>query len=160
MTTTAMHHDSCAAQLAVAEHEVEQRRRHNLQQHRQARLYALGRVLVAAIFIVSAVAKILSYSATLSALTDTLAEPRVLLPIGIGIELLGGAMLLAGLRARRVAMGLIGYLAAITLLLLTDLSNPFIRSAALSNLAFAGALLMIVAHGAGALSVDRFLGKG
>ncbi len=117
-------------------------------------------MFVATLFIASAIAKMLTYSATLASLRDTLAEPRLLLPIGIAIELVGGVMLLTGLRARRVALGLIAYLAAVTLLMLSDFSNPLIRSFALSNLAFAGALLMVVAHGAGPVSIDRVTGKG
>jgi putative oxidoreductase len=161
MTTAhAMHHDPSAAQLAIAEYELQQRTRHNHLQARQAQLYALGRVLVAALFIVSAIAKLADFQATVNALSDTLAEPRLLVPIGIGIELLGGAMLLSGLRARAVATGLIGYLATVTLLINHDLSQALNRSMALSNLAFAGALLMVVAHGAGALSIDRLTKKG
>jgi putative oxidoreductase len=154
-----MHHDPSAAQLAVQEYEARQRREHNLQQGRQAKLFTVGRIFISVLFIGSAIAKMADYSATVRALNDIIAAPEVLLPLGIAVELIGGTMLLFGVKARTVATGMIAYLACVTLLLLHDFSNPFARSFALSNLAFAGALLMIVAHGAGALSVDRVTGQ-
>ncbi|MBK7857859.1 MAG: DoxX family protein [Archangiaceae bacterium] len=159
-THTAMHHDPSAAALAVAEYEAEQRRAHDQRQHRDVRIYALGRIFIAALFIVSGAAKIFSYSATVSALNEVLPDARMMVPLGIAIELVGGALLLLGLRTRAAAVGLIAYLATVTLLVHHDLSEPLNRSFALGNLAFAGALMLLFAHGAGALSLDRATHRG
>lgn len=152
---TAMHHDSAAAALAVSQYETARRIEHDHKQSRNAQLYAIGRMFVASLFVVSAVAKVLEYSATVAALRDTIAAPELLVPFAIGIELLGGALLFVGFKARPVALGLMVYLACVTVLVHHDLSQVLNRSFALANLAFAGALLMVYAHGAGALSLDR-----
>jgi putative oxidoreductase len=152
-----MHHDPSSAALAVAEYEAENRQHHEQVRNRQVQCYAAGRIFVSTLFITSAVAKMLQYKPTVVALGNTLADANLLLPFAIGIELIGGLALALGYQARRVAIGLIGYLATVTLLLNSDLSNPLNRSMALVNFAFAGALLMIVGHGAGALSIDRYL---
>jgi putative oxidoreductase len=159
MTTApaAMHHDPQSAQLAVTLYEAEQRQLHHQQQRRSAQLYAIGRMLVSTLFITSALAKLVDYDATLAALDGVVAAPALLLPLAIAVELIGGALLFAGIQVRRVGAGLIAWLVAVTLFVHYDLSNPLNRSFALANLAFAGALLMVVAHGAGALSFERIL---
>lgn len=160
MNAHTMHHDPSAAQLAVATYESEQRQKHNQQQRRSAQLYAVGRMFLATLFLVSGAAKLIDYSATLRSLDGVIAAPALVLPIAIAVELIGGALLFAGVQARRVSIGLIGWLAIITLFMHHDLTNPLNRTFALANMAFAGALLMIVAHGPGALSFERiFRGK-
>lgn len=162
MTTlhSAIHHDPSSAALAVAQYEADKRREHDKLQQRNAKLYALGRIFIATLFIVSGAAKIASYATTVAALRDVLADAQLLVPIGIAIELLCGALLFVGLKARWAAATLIAYLVAVTLLVHHDLSEPLNRSFALGNLAFVGALLLIFAHGAGALSVDRASHQG
>jgi putative oxidoreductase len=156
-THSAIHHDPASAALAFAQYEAEQRQHHEQVRNRQVQYYAAGRIFVSTLFVTSAVAKMLQYKDTVTALGNTLTDANMLLPFAIGIELIGGIALALGYQTRRIAIGLIGYLAAVTLLLNSDLSNPLNRSMALANFAFAGALLMIVGHGGGALSIDRFL---
>ena len=161
MTThVAMHHDSASAALAVSQYETARRLEHDKKQARNSQLYAIGRMFVACLFVVSAVAKMIDYSSAVAALRGTIAAPEMLVPFAIGIELIGGVLLFTGFKARPVALGLIAYLASITILVHHDLSQVLNRSFALGNLAFVGALLMIYAHGAGALSLDRFTKKG
>jgi putative oxidoreductase len=159
MTSThaVIHHDSSAARLAVAEYEASRKLEQEAERSRHVQYYAAGRIFLATLFITSAIAKMMTYRGTLDALRDSITDANLLLPIAIAIELTGGVFLALGLKARPIAIGLIGYLATITLLLNSDLSNPINRSMALANFAFAGALLMILGHGAGALSVDRYL---
>ena len=154
-----MHHDPKSAQLAVDLYEAEQRQQHNRQQRRNANLYGVGRMFVAVLFIASAIAKVADYAGTLAALDGTVAAPEVVLPLAIAFELIGGVLLFAGVQARRVAIGMLAWLATVTLLVHHDLTNPLNRSFVLANLAFAGALLMIAAHGSGALSFERILFK-
>lgn len=159
MTTahSAMHHDPTSAQLAVATYEADLRRAHDQQQHRQLQLYAIGRMFLSALFIASAAAKLADYRGTLQALENSLADASWLLPIALAIELIGGLFLFAGYRARAVSVALLAYLGTVTLLMHHDLTQPLNRSFALANMAFAGALLMVAAHGAGSISVDRWL---
>jgi len=155
-----MHHDPSAARLAVEAYEAEQRMKHNQQQRRSVTLYAVGRMFLAALFVVSGAAKIVDYGPTVRALDDIVAGASFLLPIAIAIELAGGLLLFIGLEARRVAIGLIGWLVVVTLIMHHDLANPLNRSFALANMALAGALLMVVAHGGGGLSFQRIFRRG
>ena len=160
MTTHSMHHDPSAAQLAVAAYEEEQRTRHQQQQRRNVKLYAVGRMFLSVLFMASGAAKLVDYGATVQALDGVVAGASIILPLVIALELIGGVLLFLGIQARRVSIGLIGWLAVVTLFMHHDLTNPLNRAFALMNMAFAGALLMIVAHGAGALSFERiFRGK-
>jgi putative oxidoreductase len=156
-THTVMHHDPGAAALAIATYEAEQRINHEAKRNRQVQYYAAGRIFLATLFITSAVAKMVTYRDTVRALSDSLTDANMLLPFAVAIELIGGLFLAVGYKARPIAIGLISYLATVTLLLNSNLSNPLNRSMALANFAFAGALLMIVGHGGGALSVDHYL---
>jgi putative oxidoreductase len=158
-TTHAMHHDPGAAAQALAQYEADRRHVHDKVQVRHTRLYALGRILFATLFVVSAFAKLADYRVTLDAVQDAVVDATLLLPIAIGIELIGGVLLMVGFQARRTAVALIAYLALITALMHGDLSLPLNRSFALANLAFAGALLMIAAHGAGTFSVDKLMAR-
>ncbi len=161
MTTAhSMHRDPSAAQLAVAAYEAEQREKHNLQQRRSVTLFAVGRMFLATLFLVSGAAKIIDYAATVRALDEVIAGASILLPLAIIIELAGGVLLFTGIQSRRVAIGLIGWLGVVTLFMHHDLTVPLNRSFALANMAFAGALLMVVAHGGGALSFQRIFGRG
>lgn len=157
--TTAMHHDPSAAQLAVEVYELEQRRRHQEQQRRSVTLYAVGRMFLATLFLVSAAAKIIDYDATLKAVEAAIPGGSLGLPLAIIVELVGGVLLFIGVEARRVAVVLIAWLAVVTLLMHHDLTEPLNRTFALANMAFTGALLMIVAHGGGAMSFERIFKK-
>ncbi len=157
--TTAMHHDPTAAQLAVEVYELEQRRRHQQQQRRSVTLYAIGRMFLATLFLVSAAAKIVDYDATLQAVEAAIPGGSLGLPLAIIVELIGGVLLFIGVEAKRVAVVLIAWLGIVTLLMHHDLSEPLNRTFALANMAFVGALLMIVAHGGGAMSFERILKK-
>lgn len=160
MTTAhPMHHDPSAAQLAVSMYETEQREKHNQQQRRNAKLYAVGRMFLASLFLVSGAAKLVDYSATVRALDDSIAAANVMVALAIGVELFGGVLLFIGVKARQVSMALIAWLGAVTLFMHHDLSSPLNRSFALANLAFVGALMMIVAHGPGAMSFERIFKK-
>ncbi len=155
-----MHHDPGAAQLAIEAYEAEQRVKHNQQQRRSVTLFAVGRMFLATLFLVSGAAKLIDYGATVRSLDEVIAGASVLLPLAIAIELIGGLLLFIGFEAKRVSIGLIGWLVTVTLFMHHDLTNPLNRTFALANMAFAGALLMVVAHGGGALSFERIFRRG
>src|SRR5207249_1575034 len=120
----------------------------------------LGRLLLAALFVLSAVAKIALFDETRRAIDALgISAAGALLPIAIAAELIGGVMVAIGFEVRRASLGLLAYLALATLFFYHDLSIGLHRAFALSNLAFAGGLLMLYAHGAGAFSVERYLAR-
>ncbi len=158
--THAMHHDAEAAARALAERDAElkhERERVNL---RHATSYTIGRMLIAVLFVVSAIVKLSHFSETARGMADLgLADTEILLGAGIAIELVGGALLFIGLLTRAVSVALIAYLACVTVLVLHDFAAGFNGTFALANVAFAGSLLMLYGHGGGAFSLERWLAQ-
>jgi len=121
-------------------------------------LTALGRVLLAIIFIYAGASKIGSYAQTAGFMASH-GISGVLLPAVIALELVGGFALAFGLLTRLVAAALALYsLAAIAIFLLPP-ANHMGVILALAELAFVGGLCDFAARGGGGLSVDRLLFK-
>jgi putative oxidoreductase len=121
----------------------------------------LGRILLAAIFVISGYGKIGSFSTTAAYMaTKGLPMPEVLLALTIFIELGGGLMILVGWRARLAALVIFLFLIPVTYLFhpfwLADAAsvknqmNQFLK-----NLAIMGGMLYVLANGPGALSLGR-----
>lgn len=158
LRTTVVHHDPGAAATALLlDEERERRERHDSVEWRK-RAHVAGRCALGAMFVIGALAKAFTFQASAALIGNLgLVYPAFLMTLIIAVELVGGLMLFAGLQTRRVSLGLIGYLAMVTLVAHSDFSNDFNRVFALSNIAFAGALLMLFANGAGDLSADKWL---
>lgn len=153
-----MHHDSGAAAQALAAVEMVNRISKGRRQWHRSQLYVVGRLILAALFIASGLAKIVYFSATEQRMLDVgLNDTALLIRVAIGVELLGGLMLAVGYRGRTVAVGLIAYLASVTVLAHHDFTLEINRVYALASLAFTGGLTMVIAHGSGVLSADRYL---
>ena len=153
-----MHRDSEAAALALREAEAELLRRKTRRQHQQAQLYSVGRMLLAMLFVVSALVKVCTFAATRDALaTSGIADSAFVLSAGITLELVLGGLLMVGLQTRGVAVALIAYLACATVLVLHDLNVGFNATFAMNNVGLCGGLLMLMGHGGGVWSIDRLL---
>ncbi len=153
-----MHRDSEAAALALREAEAELLRRKTRRQHQQAQLYSVGRMLLAMLFVVSALVKVSTFAATRDALaTSGIADSAFVLSAGITLELVLGGLLMVGLQTRGVAVALIAYLACATVLVLHDLNVGFNATFAMNNVGLCGGLLMLMGHGGGVWSIDRLL---
>ena len=118
-----------------------------------------GRLLLSAIFLISGFGKITAFSAMAGMMASKLPAPKLMLALAIVAEIGGGLSLLLGLLSRLGALGLFVYLIPTTLLF----HNFWAADAAhhqeqlinfLKNLAIMGGLLMVIAHGAGPLSID------
>lgn len=152
----AMHHDASAATLALKAIEEAQVERKEHLQRRRVFYFLAGRLLLASLFLVSGVVKMLNFDQTARALADIgLTDTDLVLAGAIAIELIGGALLFVGYKTRAAAVALIGYVASATVLVLNDLAFGYNATFALANVAFVGGLLMLVAHGSGGLSLDR-----
>ena len=144
--------------MALSEREAELALQKTKRQRRHAHVSSLGRMLLAALFVVSALVKMSTFAATQEALANSgIADSTFVLSAGITIELVLGALLMLGLQTRIVAIGLIGYLICATVLVLNDLSSGFNATFAMNNVALSGGLLMLVGHGGGVWSIDRLL---
>lgn len=121
----------------------------------QSAIPTIGRILMAAIFLVSGVGKALAPDATIGYIQSVgLPFATLGLVAAVAIEVGGGAMLALGIKTRLVA-ALLAAFAVVTGLVFHNAvgdQNQLIHL--MKNIAMAGGLLQVVAFGAGAYSVD------
>ncbi|MFM5932217.1 MAG: DoxX family protein [Novosphingobium sp.] len=115
-----------------------------------------GRVMLAAIFVLSAISKVSDPASALGYIRSVgLPLPQLALAGAIAVEGLGGLALIFGYRTRLVAVALAMFslvTAAVFHSALGD-QNQFIHF--FKNIAMAGGLLQVAAFGAGRLAIDR-----
>ncbi len=117
---------------------------------------AIGRILMATIFVFSGIGKIFNPAATIGYIQSSgLPFATLGLAVAIAVELGGGTMLALGLKTRWVA-GVLAMFSIVTGLAFHSAigdQNQLIHL--LKNIAMAGGLLQVVAFGAGAYSLDN-----
>lgn len=114
----------------------------------------IGRLLLALMFVLAGVNKIFSYQGT-QGFMESMGVPGALLPLVIALEVLGGLALVAGWQARISAFLLAGFTVVATVVFHSNLGDQTQYLFFMKNLAVTGGLLMIVALGAGPLSIDE-----
>ena len=115
----------------------------------------VGRILVAAIFILSGLSKIGAPAATQGYIAAMGLPAPLLAYVGaIVVELGGGLLLLAGYRTRLVAAALAVFSIVTAFVFHHALADQNQMIHFLKNFAMAGGLLQFVAYGAGRISVD------
>lgn len=118
----------------------------------------VGRVLLSVMFIVAGFSKIGGYEGT-QGYMEAMGVPGMLLPVVILLELGGGLLLLAGFQARIIAFLLAGFCLVSAVIFHFQPADQMQMIMFMKNLTIAGGLLLVVARGAGALSVDGLLKK-
>lgn len=121
----------------------------------------VSRLLMSLIFIIAGFNKIGGYAGT-AAYMESQGVPGALLPLVIILELGGGLMFLVGWQARLVAFLLAG-LSILAGIIFHFMPAQSLEGAAaqqqmihfMKNLAIAGGLGFVMAHGAGAFSIDN-----
>lgn len=125
-------------------------------------LFLVGRLLIATIFILSGIEKIINFDATTAYMAKVVPQmpmiPFFLFAAAI-VELIGGLSIVVGYRARWGALLLFLYLIPTTVLFhhfwdLEGMEAALQRINFLKNLAIQGGLLYIIAVGAGVCSCD------
>ncbi|MCC2973134.1 DoxX family protein [Massilia sp. IC2-476] len=118
----------------------------------QSTLPAIGRVLLAAIFVLSGVGKALAPSGTIGYI-ESVGLPFATLGLvaAIAIELGGGVMLALGIKTRLVAALLAAFSVVTALVFHNALGDQNQLIHFMKNIAMAGGLLQVVAFGAGAV---------
>jgi putative oxidoreductase len=120
-----------------------------------------GRTLLALIFIVSGFGKITGFSATAALMASKgLPFAEVLLVGTIAIEFLGGILLVAGFKARWAAAAIFLFIIPTTVVFHnpTGLSGAEAQAQMINlmkNVAIMGGMLMVMAFGPGAWSIER-----
>jgi putative oxidoreductase len=113
-----------------------------------------GRVLLATLFLTSGLGKIGGYAAT-AGYMSAMGVPGALLPVVIATEVLGALAIILGWKTRVTAFLLAGFTMATGVLFHSNFADQIQMVMFLKNVAITGAFLLLVANGAGALSVDR-----
>jgi len=117
-----------------------------------------GRLLLAALFLHEAVAKLTAYSAAV-AYSEAFGVPGQLLPIAIAMEAGCGLLILAGYYTRAAALLLAGFCVATAVLFHARLGNRNELLHFEKDLAIAGGLLLLFAHGPGRWALDAVTWK-
>jgi len=113
-----------------------------------------GRVFLAAIFLLSGLGKIGAYAGT-AAYMASMGVPGALLPLVIATEVLGAIAIIIGWRTRIVAFLLAGFTLLSGVIFHSNFADQIQMIMFMKNLAITGGFLLLVAHGAGAWSLDR-----
>ncbi len=120
-----------------------------------------ARALLALIFIMSGLQKISGYTGT-QGYMEAMGVPGALLPLVIAVELLGGIAIVIGWQARLAAFLLAGFtiLSGLLFHLIPGMSMTGMEAQMqtihfMKNVSIAGGLLLVVALGAGPVSVAR-----
>lgn len=114
----------------------------------------VGRLLLALIFVVAGAGKITSYAGT-QGYMESMGVPGVLLPVVIVLELLGGLAIIAGWQTRVIAFLLAGFSIVSAIIFHGNIADSMQQIQFLKNLGLAGGMLILVAQGAGAYSLDN-----
>jgi putative oxidoreductase len=112
-----------------------------------------GRLLLAAIFLHEAWSKLTAYPAAL-AYMQAFGVPGLLLPFAIAVELGCGVLLVAGYHTRIAALLLAGFCLATAVLFHSRLGERNQLLHFEKDIAIAGGLLVLFAHGAGAWALE------
>ncbi|HYD24764.1 MAG TPA: DoxX family protein [Croceibacterium sp.] len=106
----------------------------------------IGRLLLAAMFIVSGLQKLADPGPTAQMLGATNLPASLALPTGV-FELVAGLLLAIGLMTRLVSILLAGFVALTIFFFHNDFADPLQGTLALKNVAIIGGLLMTFAYG-------------
>jgi putative oxidoreductase len=113
-----------------------------------------GRILLASLFLLSGLSKITGYGATAGYMAAMHVSPA-LLPIVIATEVLGSLAIIIGWHTRIAAFLLAGFTVIAAILFHNNFGDQTQMIMFLKDISITGAFLMLVANGAGPLSVDH-----
>lgn len=106
----------------------------------------IGRLCLAILFVFSGIGKLTDPAGTAQYIAGAGLSPTLAVPAGI-FEIAAGLLLAIGFMTRLVAIVLAGFVALVTLLFHTQITEPLQGVMALKNLAIIGGLLMVFAYG-------------
>ena len=119
---------------------------------------AVGRLLIAALFLISGLGKIAMPALTLGFIASVgLPFPLLAYLVAIVIEVGGGILLILGYQSRIVAGVMAAFTVAAALGFHRDFADQNAMAHFLKNISITGGLLQIVALGAGTFSLDNRL---
>jgi putative oxidoreductase len=125
---------------------------------RDASIAAAGRLLLAALFLMSGLSKLGAAAATTGYIASAgLPMPSVAYLLTLVVEIGGGLLLLIGFRTRIVAAVLAAFCVAAAIFFHHNFADQNQMIHFIKNFAIAGGLLQLAAVGAGRVSIDARL---
>lgn len=116
----------------------------------------IGRLLLAAIFLISGAGKIAAPGATIGYISSIgLPFPEIGFALAVAVEIAGGLLLAFGFYTRAAALILAAFSVAAGIIFHSAIGDQNQMIHLLKNLAMAGGLLQVFTFGAGAFSMDR-----
>ncbi len=116
----------------------------------------IGRVLLSLIFIISGFGKLAAPAGTIGYIASVGAPlPEVAYGIAVFVEVGLGLALLVGYKAQIAAAGIALFTLAAAFLFHNNFADQIQMIMFMKNITIVGGLLLVVAHGAGAYSVDN-----
>ena len=116
----------------------------------------LGRLLLAAIFLINGIGKIFNYEGTIQYM-ENFDVPGYLIIPAITVEILFPILLILGYYTKFSALVLSLFTLALAVIFHTDFSNQMQLMSFLKNIAIAGGFLIIFVYGPGKYSIDHKL---
>lgn len=114
----------------------------------------VGRILIAAMFVMGGISKITGYAGTQQYM-EAFGIPGWLLPLVIATEILGGIAIIVGWQTRLAALALACFTILAALFFHSDFADQMQMLLFMKNMAIVGGFLFLFAFGAGALSLDK-----
>ena len=113
-----------------------------------------GRILLASLFLLSGLTKLSGYAATAGYMAS-MGVPSGLLPLVIATEVLGSLAVIVGWHTRIAAFLLAGFTVIAAAIFHNNFGDQIQMIMFLKDVSITGAFLMLVANGAGPLSLDH-----
>ena len=113
-----------------------------------------GRILLVLLFLLSGLGKLGAYGAT-AAYMPAMGIPGAILPIVIATEVLGALAIVVGWKTRVVGVLMAGFSLLTALAFHNNFADQTQMIMFMKNVSIAGGFLLLVANGAGAMSIDR-----
>jgi putative oxidoreductase len=113
----------------------------------------VARVLLAHIFVLAGMNKIMGYAGT-QGYMEAMGVPGMLLPLVILAEVGGGLAIIVGWQTKWAAYALAGFSVISAVIFHSNLADQTQMIMLMKNFAMAGGLLLLAEHGAGAFSLD------
>lgn len=114
----------------------------------------IARILLAHIFILAGMNKIMGYAGT-QGYMESVGVPGMLLPLVILVEVGAGLALVVGWKTRWAAYALAGFTVLSAVIFHSNLGDQTQMIMFMKNFAIAGGLLLLAEHGAGAFSLGN-----
>lgn len=119
-----------------------------------------GRVLIGVLFFMSGLSKLAAPAATQGYIASAgLPAPVIAFAVAVAVEVVGSALLIAGIRTRFVAAGMAVFTLATALTFHNHFADQNQLIHFMKNIAIMGGLLQVVAFGGGKFSLDALLAR-